>query len=404
VRVVFISKPIAPPFHDGTKCLVRDVATRLERVEPIVLSVRGAPALRRLDGGAVRAVPVYSDGGSFTPAIAQNLRAAAWLLLRSRADLWHFVYAPNPRTSHAGRWLSRRKRLPVVQTIASSPRSFQGIERLLFGHAVVAQSRFTLDKVQAEYDANASKRSAPRPAFSLIPPPVSEGITRSAEQAARARHELGIDEGAPLFVYPGDLEVSSGAEATAQIAERVRAHVPAAVVVIAYRRKTPAAAAIAEQLRTRLTGQPVRFIDSSPDVLSLIASATAVLFPVDDLWGKVDLPIVLLEAMALGVPVLALDRGPLAELGGAELVPTLEPARWLRALTTFAEEPAAREACIEAQRRGVLERCQARHVARAYEELYLELIERWQVEMPSTKMSLSKAAPPAPAVSAAPER
>ncbi len=370
MRVLFVSKPIAPPFHDGTKCLVRDVASRLERVEPVVLSVPGAPPLANQRGGSVRSVPVYSDPGSFTPAIAQNLRAAAWLLLRSRADLWHFVYAPNARTSNAGRWLSRGRGVPVVQTIASAPRSFSGIDRLLFGDVVVAQSRFTLSQVQAQLTSSA--RALPR-SFAVIPPPVPGDVARSREQAIEARRQLAIPEHAPFFVYPGDLEVSRGADFTAQIAERIHARLPDAVVVFAYRRKTAAAAQLAEQLRTRLTQRPVRFVDTSADLLSLIAGASAVLFPVDDLWGKVDLPIVLLESMRLGVPVVALAQGPLAELDGAELLPALDVERWLEALARLAEQPAARQERADAQQAGVLARCGADVVARAYEDIYLEL-------------------------------
>src|SRR5262245_46317548 len=125
-RVLFVSKPIAPPFHDGTKCLVRDVARELTTVQPIVMSTPSAPALARVEQARVYAAP-----GKFAPSLAANLRAASWLLLRSRADLWHFVFAPNPRTSRAGRLIAGLRRMPVVQTVASPPRSFDAIDRLL---------------------------------------------------------------------------------------------------------------------------------------------------------------------------------------------------------------------------------------------------------------------------------
>jgi phosphatidylinositol alpha-1,6-mannosyltransferase len=395
VRVLFISKPIAPPFQDGTKCLVRDIATRLEQVEPVVLSVPGAPELAIRSTGAgvprgtVRMVPVYANAGSYAPALAQNLRAAAWVLLRSRADVWHFVFAPNARTSRAGRWLSQRKRRPVVQTIASPPRSFRDAEQLLFGDIVVAQSRWTERQVRAAYDA---KGLSP-PVLRVIPPPVPEGLVRSASDAALARERLAIPPGVPLFVYPGDLEVSSGAEVVAQIAERIRERVPDAVVVFAYRRKTAAAGEVAARLDERLQGRPVRFADSLPDVLALLASATAVLFPVDDLWGKVDLPIVLLEAMALEVPVVALDAGPLSELEGARLLSSLDVEAWLDALGKLVADSQVRRGCIE-QQRTTLARCSAAAVARAYEQLYLELGASGQAQARGRAPQRPRYAPP----------
>ncbi len=41
--------------------------------------------------------------------------------------------------------------------------------------------------------------------------------------------------------------------------------------------------------------------------------------PVDDLHGKVDLPIVLLEALTLGTPALVLDEGPLSGTHGGRV-------------------------------------------------------------------------------------
>src|SRR5690606_4769174 len=49
-RVLFVSKPIVAPFHDGTKCLVRDIASHLSAVRPLVLGVPGAKAPLRVDG------------------------------------------------------------------------------------------------------------------------------------------------------------------------------------------------------------------------------------------------------------------------------------------------------------------------------------------------------------------
>jgi glycosyltransferase involved in cell wall biosynthesis len=367
-RVLFVSKPISPPFHDGTKCLVRDVSLNLERVKPIVMTSAGDRSA--LDPARVEQVPIYADSGSFTPALSQNLRAAAWVLTRSRADVWHFVFAPNRRSSQVGRWLKRLRRIPVVQTIASPPKSFDAIDEGLFGDVVVAQSRWTRDRVLAAFAAKGLECPFP---ISVIPPPVARVLDRSTDVQAKIRGELEIPKDAELFVYPGDLETSRGAEVTAEIAQKLRQNLPDAVLVIAYRSKTPRADDVARRLRARLDPRSTRLVSELPDVLSLIAGATAVLFPVDDLTGKVDLPIVLLEAMVLGVPVVVYAAGPLLDLEAAVQVPTLDVDAWIAASVRLAREPDARRACIERQRHAVQERYAAPRVAAQYEELYLRL-------------------------------
>jgi len=368
--VLFVSKPIAPPFHDGSKCLVRDVAQNLTRVAPIVLATPGAPELTAAAGALpVRSVAAYGAPGGFTPAFSANLRAAAWVLLASRASCWHFVFAPNARTSGAGKLLRRIRRVPVVQTIASPPRSFADPEALFFGDVLVAQSAWTRSAIVSSYEGAGLRV----PRIAVIPPPVPDLAPPSAADVAAVRRDLGLAPEQRYLLYPGDLETSSGANATAELAERVPAVLPDVVTVFAYRRKSVRAAGIATSLAARLPAQHTRFVENAPNILALLAGAAAVVFPVDDLWGKVDLPIVLLEAMALGVPVLVLDQGPLCDLGGVVKVASLDAASWLTEVRSLLADPERCTSIAARQRAALAERHRAAVVARAYEELYLEL-------------------------------
>jgi phosphatidylinositol alpha-1,6-mannosyltransferase len=368
--VLFVSKPIVPPYHDGTKCLVRDVSLRLSRFTPLLMASAGAPPLPPApdmpDGQVPELLDVYRGAGAFSPAFMQNLHAALWLAARSRADLWHYVFAPNPRTSSVARWLRLFRRVPVIQTIASPPREFQGIDALLFGDVVVAQSEWTRERVLAH------AKQAWR--IEVIPPPVGPIAERSAAARQTVRAQLGVPADAPLFVFPGDIELGNGAtRVRAAIAEIVRLQ-PAAVVVFAFRKKTLRAESVAAELAAGLPRESVRLSHTLDDVLALIAESRAVLFPVDDLWGKVDLPIVLLEAMMLRVPIVGPDRGPLVELGGILRVPVDDAAALARAAVDLDTTPELRASVVEAQERYVSKHHAARLVASRYEQLYLELL------------------------------
>lgn len=360
-RVLFVSKPIAPPFHDGTKCFVRDVAQNLEQVHPIVMGVRGAEPL-----AGVEVAAIYADSGAYTPALEENVRAALHLALGPRAPLWHFVFAPNSRSSRVGRVLRALRGARVVQTIASPPRDFSDAERLLFGDVVVAQSRATRDRIVEH---------SPTRQIEVIPPPVGPIAPRSREARRAIRERLVLRDDAVVLLYPGDIELSRGAENVAALVEPLAREIPGLVVVFAYRAKTDRAHAVARDLERRLPERHTRFTHTLPDVLALVEEARAVLFPVDDLWGKVDMPIVLLEAMSLGVPVIALDHGPLAELGGAIRAPEGTEA-WLRATLDLLRQPELRARVIEAQHTAIQQTHEAKAVARRYEALYLELLSR----------------------------
>jgi phosphatidylinositol alpha-1,6-mannosyltransferase len=198
-------------------------------------------------------------------------------------------------------------------------------------------------------------------------------VAPSALEIAAVRRDLALGPEQRYLLYPGDLETSSGAEATAALAERVPSALPNLITAFAYRRKSSRAAEVAARLAARLPASHARFLENAPNILALLAGAAAVIFPVDDLWGKVDLPIVLLEAMALGVPVIVLDQGPLQDLNGVAKVPSLDAASWLAEIGKLLADPARCADQIAAQRVALAERHAAQVVARAYEDLYLEL-------------------------------
>lgn len=361
-QVLFVSKPIAPPFHDGAKCLVRDLATHLSRVRPIVMTTPDAPSL----GDAVVHDRLYPNAGSFAPALRDNARVFQRLLLGKRPDIWHFVFAPNPASSTAAIVARKLRHVPTVQTIASAPRSFDNVSRLLFGDRLVALSEHTKQRLVAG-GADASK-------LVVIPPSVPRLPPLSPKQIEQARANLGIALGRPLVVYPGDIEMSQGAKIVAEAAPAILAETDA-TIVFACRKKTERAELAEAALRTRLAphGDRIRFVGEVPSLVELVAGASVVLFPVDDLYGKVDLPIAVLEAMALGVPVIALDAGPLAELPG--LVHVRADSDGLGRQCIELLRDSRRHAELAHEAREVVEaRYRPEQAAAAYQALYDELL------------------------------
>lgn len=366
-KVQFVSKPIVSPFRDGSKCLVRDLCLHLEGVEAHVMGTRdAAPEL----GNRVVSHAVYGGSGGFSPALRQNLQAALFLLATRRADLWHFVFAPNPLSSRVGGALRKMRGVPTVQTIASPPRSFESPEKLIFGDVAVAQSEWTKQQLVSAF---VSENKQP-PRIEVIYPPAPEVVTPSEEEMNEVRSAFGCHGAQPLFVYPGDLEVSRGARTVVELSRRIREHVPFARVVIAYRDKTSHAGLRAEELADQCNLEVVRFGCNVKNIHALVAAATAIVFPVDDLYGKVDLPIVLLEAFRLGTPVLALDEGPLKSLEGALRLPN-DQDRWLAEMSRLALDGRAYELQREMGYRAIEHHYAPTLVAQRYQRIYRDLLD-----------------------------
>ena len=168
----------------------------------------------------------------------------------------------------------------------------------------------------------------------------------------------------------------AGLESLPPSLEPLRERMPEAVVVFAYRNKTPSAAGKAEHLKHVLQSQRVRITDRVHDMHALLAASSIVIFPVDDLWGKVDQPIVLLEALALGVPCVVLNQGPLRDVEGAAKLDTIAVRDWLETISSLVVPSAARADAIEAGRTAASSVYASGVVARAYEAIYLRVLER----------------------------
>jgi phosphatidylinositol alpha-1,6-mannosyltransferase len=351
--VLFISKPIAPPWTDSNKNLVRDLARGLTRYRARVMVPRGTSF-----NGAV-SEPVYQSLGAYAPSRAANARVLARLLTGPRADVWHFFFAPNPLTLRAGRVASLLRRTPTVHTIASAPDSLEAVAPQLFADRVVVLSEHTAARL-ARVGVTAT----------VIPPALGD-VSVAPDAITRARERYKLPE--RYVLYPGDLEHSDGARTFVRAA--ARPEVRGFGWVVAARPKTPAARDALASLtdEARALGAPVTWLGELDDILAVVAGASAIVLVTDTLHAKMDWPLVLLEALALGVPVLVGDRTAAAELvrsGGAVALAAGDDRSVANECQRLVDDPAAAKWMAEEGGRWVRATCSPSVIAARYEALY----------------------------------
>ena len=365
-RVLYVSKPIVPPWHDGSKNLVRDVATSLTRHRATVLTSEGVAPPDGVDG-----LVAYGDAarGRFAPTLRANARVAAVVAASTGHSIWHFVFAPNWPSSSAARMTLVAGRLRgvrrVVQTIASRPKHFRSVGALLFGDVVVCLSEWTRGRFLA---AGVDGRKL------VVVPPCARPLRDVApEEGAALRERLEVGD-APLVVYPGDLEVSRGARSVAAAIAALADRVPEARVIFACRAKTSGAVAAEQALRASLTQSGVldrvRFVGELPELAVLLAEASVVALPADDLYGKVDVPLAVIEALALGVPLVLARGGPLETVTTASFVDAADTQGLADALVRLLESEAARAEQAAAGKALYARVFRPEVIAARYEEIY----------------------------------
>ncbi len=353
--VLLVSKPIAPPWTDSNKNLVRDVAGALTRYRPRVMVPRGVTL-----PGAV-AEPVYRAAGDYAPSRWTNARVLARLLVGPRASVWHFFFAPNPMTLRAGALASRVRRVPTVHTLASAPDNLEAVAPMLFADRLVVLSRHT-----------EARLAGTGPRVTRIPPALSPPrVTPDAVARARERHGLPRT----YVLYPGDLEHSDGALTFVRAAARA----PGIGWVVAARPKTPAAREARENLSRHAAalGASVVWLGEIDDIHAVVAGAAVTALVANTLHAKMDYPLVLLESLALGVPVLVgagTAAEEIVEAGGARAVAPGDDAALAHAAEALAGDPVGSRAFADSGGAWVRERCSPAAVAAAYEQVYDEVL------------------------------
>lgn len=343
VRVLFLSTPFDERAHlDGSRRAIADLIPALvqEGVTPTVLVRPSATA----------------PTGAHTFVVRGDDRAEAALAASlADVDVIHPWFAPRMPTAMLLRGVRRVRRIPIVQTIASVPRSMFNVGSTLAGDVIVPTSDATaIALATAGVDARRMRR---------IPSPFT----------SRAPTD-DVDAPKDLLLYAGDWENDDGVERTLHAFAKMSP--PRGVMphlAIAARAKTKRSIEIERKIRKRLASR-VTILGEVRSLLPWIARARGVLVPATNTFAKLDHPRVLLEAISLGVRIVVGTAPSLAELVDEPRIGEVarDEGDLREAMERcFSEEPPPPAAIVR-----MLAPRQPQQVAARYVAIYKELIGR----------------------------
>lgn len=373
MRVLLISKPLAPPWNDSGKNWARDIATYApEGVMHDIAVPRGAET-QWAGSPRVRATPLGPGQSDFAPAIMVRARSAL-RLLKPAVEIVHFCFAPNWRSNLAALALMTFRRRPTVHTVLSVPRSFDSVDRLLFADRIVCVSNSTANRLQ---DAGVQGVEVVRAA---IPVP---DVIDDAQRLQGVRRRCDLDPELPIVLFAGDYEFGRGADIFADAIAHLWRDRPVQFV-FACRAKTPEAARHEQRLRSRLAlavgRRRVAFVGEVTDIAALLATTAVVAMPLTESYAKMDIPLVLLEALAQQTPIVISDieplretLGPRAEASGG-LVVAPAGSHLADAIATVLEDESLRHRLGREGRRHVVDNHNASVECQRYGGIYSSLL------------------------------
>ena len=376
-KVLYLIDSLAP--GGAEKSLVEMTPGLLScgiRLDVAVLHDRGGLASQLRSYG----VGVHLVKGENRPAWILN---SARLVRYIRPDVVHTTLF---ESDVAGRLAAFATQVPVVSTLASTPYGADhstetGVSRTRFRAARAVDSitarlvtRFHAVSHSAA-QAGITRLHIPPTRIDVIPrgrdPRRLGERTVSRRRAVRDRLQLADD--VPMIFAASRQEPQKGIDTLLQAVPMLLEFSPSAAVVIAGRegRSTPSYGALLVESRVK---DAVRFLGERDDVPDLLAAADVFVLP----SLREGLPGAVLEAMAVGTPIVASDLPPVREaLPDSKygyLVPPAQPARLAEALIDALSNPVESASRSERAKRRFHESFDIAGVSAAMADFYRKVL------------------------------
>lgn len=368
MEILYATRPIAPPWNEGSKNLAWQLARNLRLHKPHLLTVAGtAPPA----AGDIRWEPIFAEETLTVPEKIRLLR----YLLRSHPniDLYHFLFVPTLPTSLLLRSVVNRRDKLTVQTVPSLPRiplNERSAQWLFFADRVVVYTKYTAERLEEVGLDNVVHISAGVDTRRLAEHPSDEML----------RSRLAVDDDAVLILFSGEYSRLGAVERLKAIMPRVVNASPHCHFIIACRLLLPTDIAIRDELMQTVERQGiernVHFLGEVTDFPSLLRASDLFLFPVTNMTGKIDTPLTVIEAMAAGLPLVVSDIPPLNELFRAEVGITVSPGdddATVAALLNLVENAERRAAYGHCAQKVAVDHYDVDRMVADYETLYRQL-------------------------------
>lgn len=302
MKILFVTRPIVPPWNEGSKNTVFELAKQMWRKSIHLLTTNFSCNTNNIVWERI-----YTKGGLVSGiSLGQKARLFLRLMKRDGIDIFHFFFKPTNLVAAVARFILKFNRKRTVQTVVSVPTDGERLKKAIFADAVVVGSRFMKDKlaeegIEAEYipfGVNAAELGKPY------------GDTKKL---------FGLEGSPQVVLFAGDLHPNKGIRVVAESMGDVVKRFPKVKFVFACRslgteiEKWNLVNIKCEILKQGLTKNAV-FFGSIPNMKDLIRAADIVVFPPSSMSFKMDYPLTILEGMALGKPVIISDVPPLNEL------------------------------------------------------------------------------------------
>lgn len=368
--VLLATRPLVPPWDEASKNFAYFLGRSVSHHRLTLLTA--GEKLEDLPASA-REVPLFSSGHFDWRSKWELL---SYLIRKSRTfDVIHYLFTPTALNTGLIRFLARPEGVKTVQTIATlrddlySPRA---LKDLLFADQLIVYTDRTKEKLSKLGFQNVTRIYPGIDLERYSPKSKDENLLR----------QFGFDASHFLVIYPGEYVRLGATDMLTDAVIRYFQAYPDTNLrfVFACRVKNAADAAKKEEVMTRLeaagVSKFVAYSDTISDMPALYNTADVVAFPVGNLSGKFDVPLIIIEAYACGKPVILSDLPQFSEFANEAIcvtIPTGSGEKFFESVAYLKDNKAICEHLGLQARAFVKDHFDLKNTAKQYEEIYSSL-------------------------------
>lgn len=315
--VLLATRPLVPPWDEASKNFAYFLAKSITKHQVTVFTTPSP--LPDLPGNVIQD-PCYTGAHL---DFNQKLRLLNALRNhRNHFDITHYLFTPTRRNTSMIKFLSRPTHGKTIQTIATLREDLykpSELKELFFADHLVVYSDYSKMRLEKLGFTNVTR----------IYPGIDLGLYSPRAKDIEAMKLFGITHQNFVVMYPGEY-MRLGA--TDMLADWLIEHYqknPTSDMkfVFACRIKHDDDAMKKNEIKHRFEQagilKHIIFTDTYSDMPTLYSLADVVIFPVNDMRGKFDVPLVIIEAYACGKPVILSDLPIFGEFSGNEFCVTI---------------------------------------------------------------------------------
>lgn len=368
MNIFMVTKPVSPFMDEGSKNLAFNLCTQLKDYKFHLMTSKSAK-LPQIENIAYHYF--YPNSALNVPKISlfNKIKLFYKIFNQKNIDIYHYIFTPRIASSLAAKAFFKFSKKKSIQTI-STPLTKSKLRKCLFADKIVVLSEWTKNRILNLGYKNVIK--------------INPGVNLdkfSKDKIPMIRKRFNIPKDDFVILFPSEYSIGRGTRTVLMILKKLTENFTKVKIIFACRirnkqdlKEKKFLIKIVNKLHLE---NKVIFLNRISFMPELINSSDAIIFPVLSPFLKMEIPMVLLESLALKTPVIISDIPPFNEIfpknkAGFKIRPG-DTEDLFNAISKLIKNKNLKNKMGEEGRKLIEKKFDIKDVAKEYQKVYKEL-------------------------------